>query len=291
MHAARGRPANATFSEGDWSRVIFTLQGNYSLTLYGHEGRVDADALSLIWLPLISNKTLDFLMCMGICAWEPVPARKGRQPLPLHAPFSSVAPGAAVWRYYMTPASAVPSHGWIEVAHASRLDKKPRIEHGDAVPWFYVARGSGVSLNVGRTVAVTHFPNCTKPDPRKNPEVYRMMGVDLSQLDSVYSCSTSATRPTHRPGSHAVFVTRLCCWGPTCSTSPTLFSMRPLPRNCHRPPQNTEGHQPSCADVFHTCSRARANIRRSNLCRAALMFARTSSGAGSFGNATSKLAS
>ena len=185
MHAARGRPANATFSEGDWSRVIFTLQGNYSLTLYGHEGRVDADALSLIWLPLISNKTLDFLMCMGICAWEPVPARKGRQLLPLHAPFSSVAPGAAVWRYYMTPASAVPSHGWIEVAHASRLDKEPRIEHRDGVPWFYVARGSGVSLNVGRTVAVTHFPNCTKPDPRKNPEVYRMMGVDLSQLDSV----------------------------------------------------------------------------------------------------------
>ena len=85
----------------------------------------------------------------------------------------------------MTPASAVPSHGWIEVAHASRLDKEPRIEHRDGVPWFYVARGSGVSLNVGRTVAVTHFPNCTKPDPRKNPEVYRMMGVDLSQLDSI----------------------------------------------------------------------------------------------------------
>ena len=179
MHATRARPVDATFSEGDWSRVISTLQGNYSQVLYGHEGRVDADALSLIWLPLITKKTLDFLMCMGVCAWEPVPARTGRELLPLHAPFSTVAPGAAVWRYYSTPTIAVPSHGWIEVAHASRWNAS------DGVPWFYVARGSGVSLNVGRTVAVTQFPNCTKPDPRRNPEAYRMVGVDLSQLDSV----------------------------------------------------------------------------------------------------------
>ena len=117
MHAAHTRPAAvafsegnwtpaATFSEGDWSRVISTLQGNYSQTLYGHEGRVDAGALSLIWLPLISNETLEFLMCMGVCAWEPVPARTGRQLLPLHAPHSTVAPGAAVWRYHMTPSAS-----------------------------------------------------------------------------------------------------------------------------------------------------------------------------------------
>ena len=167
MHATRARPVDATFSEGDWSRVISTLQENYSQVLYGHEGRVDPDALSLIWLPLITKKTLDFLMCMGVCAWEPVPARTGRQLLPLHAPFSTVAPGAAVWRYYSTPTIAVPSHGWIEVAHASRLKET---QHRDGVPWFYVARGSGVSLNVGRTLTLTHFPNCTKPDPRRNPE-------------------------------------------------------------------------------------------------------------------------
>ena len=200
MHAARARPAAvafsegnwtpaATFSEGDWSRVISTLQGNYSQTLYGHEGRVDAGALSLIWLPLISNETLEFLMCMGVCAWEPVPARTGRQLLPLHAPHSTVAPGAAIWRYHMTPSSAVPSHGWVEVAHASRLERNRTRSRGSNTvtgePWFYVARGSGVSLNVGRTVAVTDFPNCTKPDPRKKPEAYRMLGVDLSQLDSI----------------------------------------------------------------------------------------------------------
>ena len=41
----------------------------YSQTLYGHDGTCGCwCTFPHIWLPLISNETLEFLMCVGICA-------------------------------------------------------------------------------------------------------------------------------------------------------------------------------------------------------------------------------
>ena len=101
--------------------MVALLQGNYSRILYGREHFVDASALTLIWLPLVSDEALDLLACMGVCSWAPDKTKM----LPLYAPGSTVAPGASVWRVAAPSSStAVPSHSWIEVAHRAL---RPRV--------------------------------------------------------------------------------------------------------------------------------------------------------------------
>lgn len=117
---------------------------------------------------------------MGVCY------RSSRLPdLPLHAPHSPTSPDAAVWRH--TDFSGVKSHQWVEVTHTE--DGR----HG--LPWFYVAHGSGVSLNVGRTVAVEHrkFSSwCSRGLPQSRENVMNCLRqgpkgetLDLDKLDSI----------------------------------------------------------------------------------------------------------
>ena len=145
------RPMTASFKDGDWLALVSQLQGNYSRSLYGAEGLVEARDLALIWLPLLDGAALLLLARMGVCAWEPAwtGAGAGRSLLPLHAPHSTVDSGLAVWRHVAVERSSVlPSHAWVEVTHA------PRWGETTPLPWFYAAHGSGVSLNLGRTVGV-----------------------------------------------------------------------------------------------------------------------------------------
>ena len=179
----------STFSLTDWARVVALLQGNYSRTLYGREHFVDANALTLIWLPLVSDEALDLLACMGVCSWAPDKTKQ----LPLYAPGSTVAPGASVWRV-ATPSSstAVPSHSWIEVAHRARLPP-PNETAYHSNPWFYVAPGSGVSLNVGRTAAIRIEGGrhaCSRADPEHEPQAFEAYGLNLSLLDSLQLLET-----------------------------------------------------------------------------------------------------
>ena len=167
-----------------WARVVALLQGNYSRILYGREHFVDASALTLIWLPLVSDEALDLLACMGVCSWAPDKTKM----LPLYAPGSTVAPGASVWRVAAPSSStAVPSHSWIEVAHRARLPP-PNEAAYHSNPWFYVAPGSGVSLNVGRTAAIRIDGGrhaCSRPDPEHEPQAIEAYGLNLSLLDSL----------------------------------------------------------------------------------------------------------
>ena len=166
--SAGSRPSHVpNFSEPKWTSLVSQLQGSYSWALYRRNGFVEHhDALSIIWLPLLGAPALEHLASMGVCGLEPSTG------LPLHAPHSTQAPMASVWRY--TPPVAVPSHAWVEVVHFHRPGERT------ALPYFYVARGSGVSLNVGRTM-VLRLPSCLD---RINPaRLYD--GIDAASVDSV----------------------------------------------------------------------------------------------------------
>ena len=72
-------------------------------------------------------------------------------------------------------------NAWVEVTHTPRPGEQSRF------PWFYVARGSGVSLNVGRTAAV-RFSSCDeRVDLSKDRSALSMYIplAELAQLDTV----------------------------------------------------------------------------------------------------------
>ena len=162
-----------------WTRFASRhLQANYSLALYGAPNLVDVSRLNLVWLPLLSIAALSDLQAVGVCLWEPVGFE-----MPLHAPHSSLSNPLAVWRN--TPQEPVPSHGWIEVTHDVRGGRSDPPNF----PWFYVARGSGVSLNVGRTIAVDQSKGVTwcarsGPNPTSRADLLARFSCILPALAS-----------------------------------------------------------------------------------------------------------
>ena len=195
------RPMTASFKDGDWLALVSQLQGNYSRSLYGAEGLVEARDLALIWLPLLDGAALVLLARMGVCAWEPAwtGAGAGRSLLPLHTPHSTVDSGLAVWRHVDVERSSVlPSHAWVEVTHA------PRWGETTPLPWFYAAHSSGVSLNLGRTVGVRLKSCLARPSELRSRDVanqsawLRSLGVDpTAGLDSLQLLD--ACDPTDSP--------------------------------------------------------------------------------------------
>ena len=168
-----------SFSASGWADVLSQLQGRYSSLLYGRERCIDGDSLSIIWLPLLDEFTLVLLTSLGVCAWEPrLSSGSGDSLLPLYAPHSTQAPGASIWRHH-TVAAGVPSHSWVEVTHV------PRLEAQSGWPYFYVAHGSGVSLNVGRTVALRLSSCLDRLDGPNATRQLKRYGVDVDRIDSV----------------------------------------------------------------------------------------------------------
>ena len=181
-------PSTANFKNGDWLALVSKLQGNYSRSLYGAEGLVEGRDLAIIWLPLLDQTALLLLTQMGVCAWEPAWTGAGasRSLLPLYAPHSTVDTGLAVWRHVAVEQGlALPSHAWVEVTHAPRSGEM-------TLPWFYAAPGSGVSLNLGRTVGVRLKSCLARPSELRSRGVayrsawLRSLGVDPNAgLDSL----------------------------------------------------------------------------------------------------------
>ena len=54
--------------------------------------------------------------------------------------------GVAFFRKTTWPAHVYPSHSWAEVMHCSHEDEA-------TAPWFFLTRGTGIFVNVGRTIA------------------------------------------------------------------------------------------------------------------------------------------
>jgi len=120
------------------------LQGNYSIALYGSPWRVNISTLRIVWLSLLPDAALISLAKMGgACRLNAEPPWQ-----PLYFMHDVVNnPIDALWVHSYRRAEPVPSHGWVEVTHCARRN------HISAL-WLYAAPGSGVSVNVGRTIVV-----------------------------------------------------------------------------------------------------------------------------------------
>ena len=165
------------------------LQGEYSTRVYGSPGRVELSALRVLWLDLLSESSLRLLQCSGrLCQLafntsEPscrttvgglrpecllLPARqvapcRGNDPQALFAlPHSWIDnPMNSAW-LLAASTQALPSFGWTEVTHCSAASELVAAlspsSRAQSNVWLYVAPGSGISVNVGKTLAI-HEPH------------------------------------------------------------------------------------------------------------------------------------
>ena len=164
----------------NWSVTLSALVGpalqqNYSIELYGAPGRTPLNDLKLLYLSLLPVNVLsETISRLGICHLHSRYAI-----MPFYSPayvgtaqtFSdpnsknigdaedTVWVGRNVGGWRESPA---PNHSWVEVAHCGTGLPRP-FNLSEAAPpwkrvlgpaWFYSAPGSGVSINLGRTVVL-----------------------------------------------------------------------------------------------------------------------------------------
>ena len=187
------RPQSGHFTS--WSRFALPatvdeiaphLQAAYSEELYGAPGRVDIASLRLVWLSLLPDAARAVLArAGGVCKydsgtpWRPFFAALDIFANPLDAMWLSSdhhhhlqhrhrhrSTGVAISgkegedeRAFAAPSSfPVANHSWIEVTHCSQgANAVGGRAHGwqFGPMWLYAAPGSGVSINVGRTAAMS----------------------------------------------------------------------------------------------------------------------------------------
>lgn len=216
------------------------LQGNYSQTLYGAPNRVPLHALRVVWLDLLPSHSLKRLSKVGMCKWE---AKPPFQPFYFLQDMQA-SPVDAMWLSRDPAEAPLASDMWVEVTHCPshratserrRVECQPLMNWKFRPTWFYLAPGSGVSINLGRTVAVRSFeaavwllrrmfprsvqPNTTcgqlstlvrratgiqatsRPAAAKSTPVFDIEdvvhgGIDLQAIDSIQILNHRASPPT-----------------------------------------------------------------------------------------------
>lgn len=133
----------ATTRDSPTELLLAGLQGIYSRLLYGAAGRLDLDHLRIIWLELLPPSMLALLANITVC--KKLVASPQQPFYWYHDTFNN--PVDAVWLKPALMEQAAPNHSWVEVTHCARNG------HASAM-WLYAAPGSGVSINVGRTLVI-----------------------------------------------------------------------------------------------------------------------------------------
>ena len=143
------------------------LNESYSVALYGSPGRLPAlDDLRVVWPHALSaelNQSLTAgstratsLVCRSHWTASEALRRAGSRYLFMS---DKLINHAALWVHQPArpaPAPAV-SYTWIEVTHCAYRSRVEGIT-GLSPMWFYATPGSGLSINVGRTLAIDHDP-------------------------------------------------------------------------------------------------------------------------------------
>ena len=145
------------YSIGDFVREWLGkyLEGGYSTALYGESAAMHFDKLRVLFLGLLSTKALGILSRIGICQATSAP--------PLHPFFWHLTPNQGtplntVWLHAGHKAQPAPSHSWVEVVHCPSGKPKDTLYRGILYPfWAYAAPGSGLSVNIGRTLVADSF--------------------------------------------------------------------------------------------------------------------------------------
>lgn len=141
------------------------LQTDYSVKLYGSQNRVDVLRLQLVWVSLLPDAAKQLIARSGgVCKYD-----SGQPWRPFFAALDIFAnPLDAVWLSWEHASSSlafpVANDTWVEVTHCAQ-GKHAVGKRGYGWQfgpmWLYAAPGSGVSMNVGRTVAMS-FPDAAR---------------------------------------------------------------------------------------------------------------------------------
>lgn len=132
-------------------RVAAELQGNYSVALYGAPNRVDVSSIRIVWLWMLPLQVLQVIgHSGGACKydsgypWRPFLVALDLFANPLDAVWIS-------WERANVVGFPVSNYSWIEVTHCPQRGGFGWVF---GPMWLYAAPGSGVSINVGRTVVM-----------------------------------------------------------------------------------------------------------------------------------------
>ena len=174
-------------------RLAGMLQGRYSEALYGSRGLVPTDGLRIVWLSLLPANAIAWLSQIGVCGFSTIPPLIPFFSAPDAVGGGNQMD--AVWIHNDALVEGFPNNSWVEVTHcAQNLSVPPKVlamcdEHEAAKArnasvrpltqrsafscgmsrapgkwqwragnmWFFVAPGSGVSINIGRTRVFESF--------------------------------------------------------------------------------------------------------------------------------------
>ena len=145
-------PAPPPPSTRSWPAALERdLRGPYSIRLYGSSGVLDLDTVRVIWPALLSEPARAWL-CEHRAELRIKPPLLANDALA--GPMLNLDPGitmqaAALWVHgaERRGRAAVPDGTWVEAAHCN-------VPHAKSFMWSKVAPGTGVWINVGRSLAV-----------------------------------------------------------------------------------------------------------------------------------------
>ena len=112
--------------------------------------------LRVVWLSLLPQEALLFISKVGICKMTPMAPER-----PFFVGIGIIGNTKDLLWISQRRASPVPSYGWVEILHCS-IDA-PRVQSPWAPGWkqsplwMFVAPGSGISVNVGRTYVARDY--------------------------------------------------------------------------------------------------------------------------------------
>ena len=176
----------ANFAQ-NWSVVLAAhldvdLQQEYAATLYGRRHRTPTSELKIVWLDLLPDHALATIAYIGVCN---IHSRYAVLPFysPAYVPAFAILqdpdsrtvgdPSDTVWigrNVGVSRELPKPNHSWVEVVHCgsgvvtpqqtlsimnSTRHQLPAWKLINGPSWFFSAPGSGVSINIGRSIVLT----------------------------------------------------------------------------------------------------------------------------------------
>jgi len=231
-----GRPTEAAGferidNESSYGRFVETLQKNYSVKLYGMRGQVPRmPYLRLIWMRLLSVKQRAALRDLRVCKL----ISQKQWGTPFFSPLDDAHdPQDSVWVHQgarlLRPA---PNHSWVEVVHCAA-------NSSFRGKWFYAAAGSGVSINVGRTMVVPDAGHSIGNDARLWLDLLARSKFDSVQIMHQVSYSSEKRHEILMAGKESE-VLDANSRGVKCGRYPRLFRcpkthpVFPFLNNCRR---------------------------------------------------------
>ena len=170
------RCADATEQGAPVQLHLSSLIGaDYAKSIYANQTNRSVYALKIIYLDLLPEESLRQLAVIGIAYNGPTETT----PFYWMRSYIHQTPNAIWTAESFLPSLAVPSGGWAEITHCPSVGGKDgttilgggRDKEGRPMPWLfssawaYVAPGSGISINVGRTMVLEprrQFANALK---------------------------------------------------------------------------------------------------------------------------------